>query len=335
VELVSVLIPAWNADAWLAEAIESALAQTHGALEILVVDDGSDDRTPEVLAAFGERVRWESTPRRGAGSARNRLLERAHGEWLQFLDADDLLLPRKIERQLAAARHRRGGADLVVSPFLDERGRVQRAPGGRDPWADFLGGRMGTTSSHLFRRAPLVQAGGWDPARRAAQEQELLGRLLAAGARVAVEPEALTVKRRVNPESLWRAVWRDDPKAAREADVSVVAQAVRHLRGRDGLDAGREAAAGARFLLMARSALRRGAGGAQDVLDEAARLGLGAEALLSESPLLYRALFRTRGFAAAEQATERARALGPRTRRRVQRGRKRLVRALRRLGPRR
>lgn len=305
--LVSVLIPAWDAEPWLAEAIESALAQTHPRLEVVVVDDGSSDGTNQVLREFGERIRWERAPHRGAGAARARLLELAAGEWLQYLDADDLLLPGKIERQLAAA----GAADLVVSGYLDANGMAQRSPHGDDPWVCFFEGRMGTTTSHLFRREALVRCGGWDVTRLAAQEQELVQRLLASGARVAFVPEPLCVKRRVNPDSLWRSIWRDDPKAAREANVSAVAAGVRHLRDGVALGPAREAAAGARFLLMARSAWRRGAGGWDEVLGEAEALGLSERALLSQAGAVYRGVYRGAGFEAAERVAES----GPRVRR--------------------
>ena len=325
VEFVSVLIPAWNSASWVGEAIESALAQTHARLEVVAVDDGSTDGTAEALRRFGERIRWGRTPHRGATAARNRLLELARGEWVQYLDADDLLLPEKIERQLAAARAA-GDVDLVASPYLSPAGEVLRGPHGDDPWLCFLEGRLGITSSHLFRRETLVRIGGWEVARPAAQEQELLQRLLASGARVAFLEEALCIKRRVNPQSLWRSIWRDNPKAAREADVTPVAAAVRHLRHEGALTRERQAAAGARFLLMARSAWRRGAGGWEDVLAEAEALQLPERALLSQSSALYRAVYRAAGFDRAEGLAQD----GPRIRQWLRTRRQRLGRFVRR-----
>jgi len=324
-EFVSVLIPAWDSAAWLGEAIESALAQTHPRLEVVAVDDGSTDGTSDALRSFGKRIRWERTSHQGAAVARNRLLELARGEWVQYLDADDLLLPGKIERQLAAARAA-GDADLVVSAYLSASGQVRRCPHGDDPWLCFLEGRLGTTSSHLFRRETLVRIGGWEVPRRAAQEQELLQRLLASGARIAFVEEALCIKRSVNPRSLWRSIWRDDPKAAREADVSPVARAVRHLHDEGALTPEREAVAGARFLVMARSAWRRGAGGWEDVLAEAQALQLPERALLSQSSAVYRAVYRAAGFDAAERLAQ----AGPRIRRWQRTRRQRLRRWARR-----
>src|SRR5262245_58403046 len=98
--LVSILIPCYNAERWISEAIESALAQTWAAKEVIVVDDGSTDRSLDIIRKFDGRIRWETGPNRGGGRARNRLLELASGEWLQYLDADDYLLPEKIAAQM-------------------------------------------------------------------------------------------------------------------------------------------------------------------------------------------------------------------------------------------
>src|SRR6266487_4648219 len=93
--LVSVLIPCFNAEKWVGQAISSALAQTWSNKEVLVVDDGSTDGSLEIIRSFGASIRFESGRNRGANVARNRLLELAKGEWLQYLDADDYLLKTK------------------------------------------------------------------------------------------------------------------------------------------------------------------------------------------------------------------------------------------------
>lgn len=96
--LVSIIIPCYNAEAFMAEAIRSALAQTYPSREVIVVDDGSDDGSLDVVRSFGEEVRAESTAHRGGSAARNHGLRLARGELIQFLDADDLLFPEKVER---------------------------------------------------------------------------------------------------------------------------------------------------------------------------------------------------------------------------------------------
>src|SRR5580704_15422021 len=98
--LVSILIPCYNAERWVAQAIESALAQTWPEKEVIVVDDGSTDGSLGIIKQFEARIRWETGPNRGGNNTRNRLLELARGEWLQYLDADDYLLPDKVGRQM-------------------------------------------------------------------------------------------------------------------------------------------------------------------------------------------------------------------------------------------
>src|SRR5262249_38459273 len=98
--LVSILIPCYNAQQWITQAIESALTQTWSNKEIIVVDDGSTDCSLDVIRQFEGRIRWETGPNRGGNATRNRLLELACGEWIQYLDADDYLFPPKISQQM-------------------------------------------------------------------------------------------------------------------------------------------------------------------------------------------------------------------------------------------
>lgn len=103
--LVSILIPAYNAVEWIAYTLQSAIAQTWPRKEIIVLDDGSTDGTASVARRFSSReVSVVSTKNGGAAAARNHALKLSHGDYIQWLDADDLLAPDKIERQLAALR---------------------------------------------------------------------------------------------------------------------------------------------------------------------------------------------------------------------------------------
>jgi glycosyltransferase involved in cell wall biosynthesis len=100
--LVSTIIPCYNAERWLAAAIDSALAQTHSRQEIIVVDDGSSDHSLAIAKPYARRgVQICVQSNRGAACARNHGLAVARGEYVQFLDADDLLAPDKIALQLA------------------------------------------------------------------------------------------------------------------------------------------------------------------------------------------------------------------------------------------
>lgn len=99
--LVSIIIPCYNAERFVAEAVQSALAQTWPRKEVIVVDDGSTDRSVERIKEFGDAVRLVTLPHAGAPAARNRGIELARGEYVKLLDADDVLFPEAVNRQLA------------------------------------------------------------------------------------------------------------------------------------------------------------------------------------------------------------------------------------------
>jgi glycosyltransferase involved in cell wall biosynthesis len=165
--LVSILIPCYNAEAWIARAIESALAQTWANIEVIVVEDGSTDGSVDVFRKFDGRIRWETGPNRGGGAARNRLLELARGEWLQYLDADDYLRSTKVQRQIAFATDN-PDCDVICSPTAWERvqnGKLvctdETMPTPRDPWVLLAKWQLPQTGGSLWRRAALGSVGGW------------------------------------------------------------------------------------------------------------------------------------------------------------------------------
>jgi len=99
--LISCIVPAFNSERYLGEALDSILAQTYRPIEIIVVDDGSTDGTRDVAARYGDQVRYLWQPNAGPPQARNRGLTAATGDFVAFLDADDLWHPEKLERQMA------------------------------------------------------------------------------------------------------------------------------------------------------------------------------------------------------------------------------------------
>ena len=99
--LVSVVIPNYNNGQYLAEAISSAISQTYKNLEIIVIDDGSTDDSNEILESFGSKIRLIKQENRGAASARNQGIRSAKGDYIAFLDSDDIWKPNKIELQVA------------------------------------------------------------------------------------------------------------------------------------------------------------------------------------------------------------------------------------------
>ena len=114
---ISILIPAYNAELWVADAIQSAVCQTWARKEIIVVDDGSTDRTAEIAKRFGSKIKLVSTPNRGLCAAVNLAYSLSQGDYIQELDADDILLPDKIERQMAAIRPGESKRILLSSPW--------------------------------------------------------------------------------------------------------------------------------------------------------------------------------------------------------------------------
>jgi glycosyltransferase involved in cell wall biosynthesis len=96
--LISVMIPVYNGEAYLGEAIDSVLAQSYRPIEVIVVDDGSDDASGEVARSHGGTVRYQRQPRAGNGAARNRAVALATGNLFTFLDADDRLVPGALAR---------------------------------------------------------------------------------------------------------------------------------------------------------------------------------------------------------------------------------------------
>jgi glycosyltransferase involved in cell wall biosynthesis len=175
-DLVSVIVPAYNAQATVDETLRSVRTQTHANLEIIVVDDGSRDRTAEIVAAHAaadKRVRIIRQPNAGVADARNRGAREAGAQLLAFVDADDLWSPDKIEKQLVALRAGGPRIGLVYTwyAFIDKESRVGAAYRPRDIGdvveplcrANFVG----NGSSALVTRAAFNDAGGFDPTLRA------------------------------------------------------------------------------------------------------------------------------------------------------------------------
>lgn len=172
--LVSVLIPAYNAASTIGETLASALAQSHRALEIIVVDDGSIDGTAEIVTAHATRdprVTLLRQPNLGVAAARNAALAKAKGAYVAPLDADDLWHKDKIVRQLERLKEADRDVGLVYcwsvdidakSTVIDRRLDVDRFEG--DVYAALvLANFIGNASVPLIRRSEIEGIGGWDP----------------------------------------------------------------------------------------------------------------------------------------------------------------------------
>lgn len=186
-DTVSVIIPAYNAEAYVARAIESVLAQTHPAHEIFVIDDGSRDATAAVAGRFGPPVVVLRKPNGGPASARNHGARLATGEWLALLDADDWWFPGKLAAQLACDTSPRIG--LIHSLIDQERNAV---PDRLDFAALWRRNWIGN-SSVLIRRSAFLALGGFDEAREliSVEDYNLWLRLAAADWQVVTCRQAL------------------------------------------------------------------------------------------------------------------------------------------------
>jgi glycosyltransferase involved in cell wall biosynthesis len=199
--LVSILIPCHNAGPWIGQSIESALAQSYSNTEVIVVDDGSTDDSRRVIESFGDRVTLHCVQHAGGNSARNRLTQLARGEWLQYLDADDYLLPGKIASQLAAATRHQEKIDVVYSPVIirdtqhEEAENIARIDDDEDVSETYIRWGPLNTNGLLFRRKAVVKAGAWKEDQACCQEHELVLRLLMAGRRFVLHNVAETVYR--------------------------------------------------------------------------------------------------------------------------------------------
>jgi glycosyltransferase involved in cell wall biosynthesis len=192
--LVSIVIPCYNAAATLGKAIQSALEQTWPRKEVIVIDDGSTDGSRDVIASFGPSVRWEARRNRGGAAARNRGVEIAKGHFVQFLDADDTLAPRKLSVQLEEAERHRNRITYCDYWFHGRAGPPtlmvcrQAHP---DPVVFVLRHLRLQTSVPLHRRDWFLGVGGFREQLRGSQEIDLHLRLAAAGHGFVRVPEPL------------------------------------------------------------------------------------------------------------------------------------------------
>jgi glycosyltransferase involved in cell wall biosynthesis len=204
--LVSVILPAYNAADYIAEALASVVAQTVADWEVVVCDDGSGDDTGAIAAGFGERVRVVRNERnQGLAAARNAAIGAARGRVLALLDADDTWLPIYLERQLGLleeAERQRGRVGIVTCNAFLRDGADLRP----DTYAEHFGYAEHVTIerlldispifiSSIIPRAALEQVGAFATDLRSCEDLDLWIRLLEAGYRVVSTREPLVVYR--------------------------------------------------------------------------------------------------------------------------------------------
>jgi glycosyltransferase involved in cell wall biosynthesis len=214
VDSVTVVIPTRDRRAFVLEAIASVLAQRDVVPEVIVVDDGSGDDTRAALEPFAGRIRYIGQEARGVSAARNTGARLAAGEWLAFLDSDDLWKPNKLARQLEFhARH----PELLVSQTEEIwiRGGVRvnpcrhhRKPAG-DIFTASLERCLVSPSAVLMRRDLFLAAGGFDESLPVCEDYDLWLRL-GSRQRFGLVEEPLVVKRGGHADQLSRRFWGMD-----------------------------------------------------------------------------------------------------------------------------
>ncbi len=207
--LVSVIIPTFNRARFVAEAVATVLAQTYEDLEILVVDDGSTDDTGKRLAPFAPRVQVVRHPvRRGVSAARNLGVAAARGQWLAFLDSDDLWLPEKLDRQMAFLEaNPRSRLCQTEESWLRHGLKVNkplayRKEGGQI-FLQSLERCCISPSAVVLDRKLLEEHGGFDETLPAAEDYDLWLRLTWRY-EVGLVPEPLVIKRGGHADQLSR-----------------------------------------------------------------------------------------------------------------------------------
>jgi len=221
--LVSILIPAYNAEAWLAETIQSAVGQTWPRKEVIIIDDGSRDRTAEVARRFSSKeVSVVTIENQGAAAARNHGLRLSQGDYIQYLDADDLLSPDKVERQMQSLRDADNKRILLSSSWAFFNYRTQQArfvPSSL--WQDlspveWLIRKMSEnlhmqTATWLTSRELAEVAGPWDTRMFVDDDGEYFCRVLLASEGTRFVPEA-KLYYRITPRSRLSHIGKSDRK---------------------------------------------------------------------------------------------------------------------------
>lgn len=237
-ELVSILIPLYNAEKWLGETVDSALLQTWPHKEIIIVDDGSTDNSLQLAKQYESKiVKVVFQENRGAAAARNKALEYAQGDYIQWLDADDLLARDKIEQQLKAIPNEGNPMVLLTSSWAQFYYRHKNAKFRPDNlWRDLepVDWLMTKFNENVFMnpavwlvsRELTELAGPWDARTAPDDDGEYIARVVISSEKVKFVPEARCYYRKSNPGSLSK----DLSDKALEGIFLSITQCIGYLR---------------------------------------------------------------------------------------------------------
>lgn len=189
---VSIIIPCYRQGHWLPTAIESALAQTYSSVEVVVVNDGSDDNTDEVARGYGDRIQYVSQMNRGLAGARNAGIKAARGDWFLFLDSDDALHPEAVEHLMAAGEGRVDRLVLMGWQCFSDSPTTPTAPPQLPPASGLaqamLADNPGPPHSYLTSRQIVMGLNGFEETMHGCADWDFWLRHLFAGADLAATP---------------------------------------------------------------------------------------------------------------------------------------------------
>jgi len=183
-KLVSIVIPSYNSQEFIVDTVKSAYNQDYPNFEVICVDNNSTDKTwallNELKEQFPQLILSKET-KQNACAARNKGMSLSSGEWLQFLDSDDLLMPSKISNQMNVIDSLEEEVPFLVGTYIRRdlvKNVEQEIKAIYDPWKGIIYNRLGQTTTNLFSRKALEEVGGWNDDLKSSQEYDLMFRLL-------------------------------------------------------------------------------------------------------------------------------------------------------------
>lgn len=222
---VTVVIPAYNSQQYIARAVDSVLNQTRSVDEIIVVDDGSADKTIEIVKCYGEKVRYLRQENAGASAARNTGILAANSDWIAFLDADDEWLPDKIERQmelLVRNPHLVWVTGNYIACSCNEHRQAPRIQPDRarhrlgtkeyveDYFKAYLAGLGGHTDTMVIRKNVLLEVGMFRFGQRKANDLDCWWRIAYRYPQMGFDPEPGAIYHLGIPRSISKKTAQSD-----------------------------------------------------------------------------------------------------------------------------
>ncbi|MEP7262893.1 MAG: glycosyltransferase family 2 protein [Bacteroidota bacterium] len=253
---ISVIIPCFNVENYIAENLDSVLGQDLLPLEIICVDDGSIDNTISIIESYREKhpgmiTLLKNDVNKGAPFSRNRGMEHSSGEYLQFLDADDIIFKNKFSHQQEIIAASPLHPDILVGSFTKkflngtEKEYINEQV---DKWVALIDNRIGVTSANLFKKSKVEEVGGWTEFLKSSQEYDLMFRMMQKNATVLFD----TVKVNFNRERPSGSITKSDPREKWKRYINLRVRIYEHLLGLKELSSDREDA----FLLNMLIAVR-------------------------------------------------------------------------------